>query len=171
MNDYTPAPVPSTPNHRIRRVVRMVFGTVFLVSFAATCCLSLMAPLFGTRTFPATWALGVAGLSLLTAPMGWRAIARLFAGRPVAALPFFRASPLMLGLAFALAAAYFALAPRFDAAQAAFALHINTAMALQAIGAAATLLLLCTLLAVPLILLLRLLGWGGDWLWRRMSAH
>ncbi len=171
MNDHTQAPLPSAPRHRIGQVVRMLSATVFLVSLAATCYLSLLAPVFGPRTIPDTWALAVVVLALLTAPLGWRAIARLFVGRPVATLRFFRASPLTLGLAFALAAAYFALAPRLDAAQAAFTLSINTALVLQAIGAAATLLALCTLLAVPLILLGRLLGWGGGWLWRRMSAH
>lgn len=72
MNDHTQAPLPSAPRHRIGQVVRMLSGTVFLVSFAATCYLSLLAPVFGPRAIPDTWALAVVVVALLTAPLGAR---------------------------------------------------------------------------------------------------
>jgi len=72
MNDHTQAPLPSAPRHRIGQVVRMLSATVFLVSFAATCYLSLLAPVFGPRAIPDTWALAVVVVALLTAPLGDR---------------------------------------------------------------------------------------------------
>jgi len=174
MNDRAPPPPPRVSRQRMGSILRMSVCAVFFVSFAAVCYLSLLAPFFGPRVIPAAqlpWMLGVAGLSLLTAPVGWRAIVSLFARRPFATMPFFRASPRMLGLAFALAALYMFLAPGFYAALGTMTLHIGVSIVLLALLAVVNLLLLCTLLATPLVLLLRLLEWSGGWLWRRMSAR
>jgi len=169
-----PTPLPQVPRHRIGHILRMVSAAVFCVSFAATCYLSLLVPAFGPPSVSATrpvLLVCAGGLCLVTAPIGWRVLASLFTGRPIVATPFFRASPLMLGLAFALAALYFFLAPALYATQGTQTLPIGTALALQALLAVVNLLLLCTLLAAPLVLLLHLLKWSGGWLWRRMSAR
>lgn len=174
MNDHAPTPPPRVSRQRMGSILRMLAGAVFCMSFAATCYLSLFSPAFGPRMTPLAHlqaALGCAGLSLLTAPVGWRAIASLLARRPVAAMPFFRASPPMLGLAFALAALYLYLAPGFYAALGTLTLQIGTSIVLLALLAVVNLLLLCTLLVIPLVLSLRLLGWGGGWLWRRLAVR
>lgn len=174
MNDRAPTLLPPVSRHRMGTLLRMLVGAVFCVSFAATCYLSLFAPAFGARMTSVAHlqiVLGCAGLCLLVAPLGWRVIAGLFARRPVAAMPFFRAPPLMLGMAFALAALYLFLAPGFYAALGTLTLHIGTSIVLLALLAVVNLLLLCTLLVTPLVLLLRLLGWGGGWLWQRLAMH
>ncbi len=165
MNNPTSTALPPTAQGRAWHALRLVFAVLFCLSLAATVYFAFFARAIGPVTLPAC-----AASTLLTAPMGWRALAALLTRRSTATMPFFRASPALLASAFALAAVYFTLVPPLHSTLGAMDMQIGQAIALQIPLALTNLLLTCVLLAVPLILLLRLLQWSGNWLRRRLAA-
>ena len=76
-----------------------------------------------------------------------------------------------LGITFALAMAFLALAPVFIDALSAAEMQIEWSITVGLLVMAPAVFLFCVVTAVPLIFLLRLLQLGGDWMRQRHTTH
>lgn len=107
-----------------------------------------------------------ANVSLLTAPVGWRALVDYMGRRSAAAMPFFRASPVILSLAFLLATGVMLA---FGTSE--FLPTASTSLEAGSLSVAGMALLACLSITIPLILLARLLAIGSTWLGQRRAKH
>lgn len=158
-------------NTRTGRYLRAATAVTFCLSLATAILVGPLAPLLPAAASASVLPAGKlpvlmtsAMIALLTAPIGWRVIAGYVSGRSTDAMPFFKASPIALGVTFALALVFLALGPAFIEALMSMELPIESAITIGVLTLAPAVLLFCVATAAPLIFLLRLMQIGGSWI-------
>lgn len=103
-------------------------------------------------------------ISVLSAPVGWRALVDYTGRRQTATMPFFQASPVRLSITFMLVTA---LILALGTSQ--FLSTGSTSLGTGSFSVIGLTLLVCMSLTIPLILLARLLQISGAWLRQRWA--
>ncbi len=158
---------------RVGRTLRAAIALTFSVALVSTLYFGFIAPISkgAISEFGYTALMTSGAVTLLTAPIGWRALTSYLTGRSAAALPFFRASPLALAITFALAAIFFAMAASLPDALAGMGQKIEAVIASNTLLLLAAVLLFGVMVVAPLVFLLRLLRMGGERLRQRFAQH
>lgn len=158
---------------QIGRVLRASIAVLFCVSLVTAIVISVLIRLPSSDSaqhgVPQAnmLALQISALvSLLCAPVGWRALVDYLSKRSTASMRFFRASPATLCFVFVLTTGVVVAAGTSD-----FPQMLTASIGTNMLWLVSVALLACLSLTIPLLLFTRLLQISGSWLRRRWATR